>query len=547
MNMGIKRFFKSEQKTIGKATLIIAIFIVFSRILGLIRDRLLASTFGATIELDIYFASFKIPDLIYSIVLAGGVLVSLLPLFSDYYKKNEKEAWKLINSIINIFLIALIVIAFFLFIFTPELISLILPGLNPDYVGETVNLTRLLFLAVFFLGLSSIFSTVVNYFNRFLIYSIAPVLYNLCIILGILFLAPKIGIFGPAIGVVMGSFLHFLIQFLCSLNYGYKYSLILDIHFKGVKDFFKLLFPRIISAAAGQINLLVITAISSTIAVGAITFFNLADNLRFLPVGFIGISFATAVFPHLSKSVTDKNMSEFSINLKKVFQDVLYLALPISILTFVMRDLIVSIILKTGEFSSLAVEITGACLGIFALSLVFQCLEPTLLRAYFSIKDTKTPAIISLIFLATNFILSFLFVELLKQNEFLNSFILNMFHLKSPEHVLLLGLVFAYNISLVIDFILLSWFLKKKIGGLDLKKSIIKISISSIPMLMVALFIIGLFNKMALDNFWINLLEFSLVTIFSFATYFIFTYILKTEEAQRIKQFLLNTLDKTLK
>ncbi|NMB47804.1 hypothetical protein GYA01_03130, partial [Patescibacteria group bacterium] len=175
--MGIKSLFKSEQKTIGRATFVIAIFIVLSRLLGLIRNRLLASTFGPTAELDIYFASFKIPDLIFSLILAGGVLVSLLPLFSDYYKKNKAQAFKLVNSIINIFLIALLFIAFFFFIFTPNLVNLLLGGLSLEYIPLAIGITRLLFLSVFFLGLSSIFSTITNYFNRFLIYSLAPVLY----------------------------------------------------------------------------------------------------------------------------------------------------------------------------------------------------------------------------------------------------------------------------------------------------------------------------------------------------------------------------------
>ncbi|MFA7141999.1 MAG: murein biosynthesis integral membrane protein MurJ [Candidatus Paceibacterota bacterium] len=531
--MSLKDFFKSEQKTIGKATFVIAIFTVFSRFLGLIRNRLLASTFGPTTELDIYFASFKVPDLIYSIVLAGGVLVSLLPLFSDYYKKNKEKAWELINSVMNIFLIALTILAIFLFIFTKPLVSFLLSSLDPSYIDLAVSLTRILFLAVFFLGLSSIFSTITNYFNRFLIFSLAPILYNLSIILGLVFLSPKIGIFGPAIGVLIGSFLHFFIQFLCSLNYGYKYKPILSIN-KATKDFFKLLFPRIISSSASQINLLVITIISSSIAVGAITFFNFADEIRLLPVGLIGISFATAVFPHLSKSITEKNTKEFVNNFKKVFQNILYLIIPISILTFLMKDLITSIILKAGAFSSSAVQVTGLCLGVFALSLVFQCLEPTLLRAYFSLKDTKTPAIISLVFLLINLVLSFLFVSILKENIALNTFFLNFFNLKESEHVLLLGLVLAYNISLIIDFQLLYFFLKKKIGSLSLKQNILKLLISSLPMILVAEILIKLFNN-NLDHLFINIIEFTLVTLLSFITYFGFTRMLKVETAINIK------------
>ncbi len=533
MNMGIKSLFKSEQKTIGRATFVIAIFVVLSRLLGLIRNRLLASTFGPTAELDIYFASFKIPDLIFSLILAGGVLVSLLPLFSDYYKKNKAQAFKLVNSIINIFLIALLFIAFFFFIFTPNLVNLLLGGLSLEHIPLAIGITRLLFLSVFFLGLSSIFSTITNYFNRFLIYSLAPVLYNISIILGIIFLSPEIGILGPVIGVIIGAFLHFFIQFLCSLKYGYKYKVEIDFHLKGVKDFFKLLFPRIIGAGAGQLNLLVITAIASLIAEGAITFFNFADEIRLLPVGLIGISFGTAVFPHLSKSIINNDLKEFSLNLKRVIQSILYLIIPISILTFLMRNLIVSIVLKTGAFSISAVEITGACLGIFALSLIFQCLEPTLLRAFFSLKDTKTPALISLIFFLINLVLSLSFVELLKSNVALNNFFMYFFHIKEPEHILLLALVLAFNISLIIDYWLLYYFLKKKIGALNLKQNTIKLSLACIPMTLIALITLKLFNN-NLDNLFVNVVKFGTVTLFSFVTYFAFTRIFKVEESKKI-------------
>lgn len=532
-------FFKAEQNTIGKATIVIAVFVVLSKILGLIRDRLLASTFGVSAELDIYFASFRVPDLIYSIVLAGGVLVSLLPLFSDYFKKNKEESWKLINSVINIFSLILIIIAIFLFIFTSTIVKILLPEIDPMFLDTAVNLTRILFISVFFFGLSSIFSTVLNYFNRFLIYSIAPVLYTLSIVLSILFLSSIFGIYAPAIGVVIGSFLHFFVQFYVSLKYGYKYKFVLDFKFKGLKDFFRLLFPRIISAAASQLNLTTITIIAGTITVGSITYFNLADNLRFLPIGLIGISFATAVFPSLSKSITEKNTLEFCTNLRGVLQDILYLALPISILTFVMRDLIVNIIYGAGQFSGEAVSVTSACLGIFALSLIFQCSEPTILRAFFSLKDSKTPAIISIIFLFINLTLSLGFVYLLQVNENLNATLLNLFNLNNPEHALLLGLVLAYNISLVIDFILLFVFIRRKIGDFEIKKIqafLVKIFFSSVIMTVIALFIMSLFNN--LNGFWMNLFEFIAVTIISFIVYFILTYILKTEEARKLGQFL---------
>lgn len=528
-------FLKAEQNTIGKATIVIVISVIFSKILGLIRDRLLASTFGANIELDIYFASFKVPDLIYGVVLAGGVLVSLLPLFSDYYKRNKEEAWKLINSIINVFSIILVIIAALLFIFTETVVKILLPELDPIFLNTAINLTRVLFVSVFFFGLSSIFSTVLNYFNRFLVYSIAPVLYALSVVLGIVFLSSTFGIYAPAIGVVVGSFLHCFIQLYVSLKFGYRYKFVLD--FKAIKDFFKLLFPRTISAAVNQINLTIITIIAGTIAVGAITYFNLANNLRYLPIGLIGISFATAVFPSLSRSITNKNVTEFCANLRRVLQEILYFMLPVSILTFIMRDLVVNIVYGAGQFSGEAITVTSACLGIFALSLVFQCLEPTILRAFFSLKDSKTPAIISVIFLFVNLFLSLGAVYLLQTNEGLNAIMLNLFNLTNPDHALLLGLVLAYNISLILDFLLLFIFLRKKIKDFEIKKVkgfLAKVCFASIIMTIVALFIIRLFGE--INGFWMSLIVFTIITIISFIVYFVLTCMLKTEETERIKE-----------
>lgn len=537
--MNIKKLLRSEQKTIGKATGVIAIFIMLSRLLGLVRDRLLASTFGASVDLDIYFAAFKIPDFIYSMILAGGVLVALLPIFSDYYSKNKEQAWGLINNIINAFLLILAVISLFFIIFTSQIINLILPGLDPSYLNEAIMLTRIIFFGVFFFGLSSIFSSILNYFNRFLIYSLAPILYNIGIILGIVFLAPIWGIYGVAFGVLIGAFLHFFIQFLASKSYGYKYKLVLDFRFKGLKEFFTLIFPRAIAAAASQFNFIIITAIASTIAIGAISIFNFANNLRFLPVGFIGISFATALFPHLSKSATEDKKEEFKLNFKKVFKTVLYISFPVGVLTFIMRDLIVKTVLESGAFTGYAVEITGACLGVFALSLFLQCLEPILLRGFFSIKDTRTPTIIALIFLAINTIFSFGFVYLLKMSSVLSGYIINLFNLNSLSEVLLLGLTFAFSISLVIEYLLLYIFLKRKIGDFGSKeiwKMFVQIALISIIMSIVAIFSLNIINLGT--GFLMYLTTFVIITLISFLIYFSLSMLFKIEEAQTIKRYI---------
>jgi putative peptidoglycan lipid II flippase len=368
-----------------------------------------------------------------------------------------------------------------------------------------------------------------------LIYSIAPILYNIGIILGIIFLTPIWGIYGVAFGVLIGAFFHFFVQFLASRSYGYKYKLVLDFKFKGLKEFFTLIFPRAIAAAASQFNFIIITAIASTITVGAISVFNFANNLRFLPVGFIGVSFATALFPHLSKSATDNNKEEFRNSFKKVFKTVLYISFPVGVLTFIMRDLIVKTVLEAGAFTGYAVEITGACLGVFALSLFLQCLEPILLRGFFSIKDTKTPTIIALVFLAINTIFSFGFVYLLQTSKCLSITVVKLFNLGSLDEALLLGLTFAFSLSLIIEYLLLYVFLKKKIGDFGSKeiwKSFIFIVLSSAIMSIVAIFLLNHINLGT--GFFMYLLTFIIITSISFLVYFILTTTFKLEEGRTI-------------
>lgn len=537
--MNFKSILRSEQKTIGKATLIIAIFTILSRILGLFRDHLLASHFGAGTELDIYFAAFKTPDLVYSIILAGGVLVSLLPIFSDYIKENKQKAWELINNIINIFLLVLIFFSVLFIIFTSQIVGLLLPGLDPAYLDTAINLTRLIFIGAFFFGLSSIFSTILNYFDRFLVYSIAPILYNLGIIFGIVFLSSSFGIYGAGMGVVVGAFFHFFIQFIASLNYGYRYKPVLDLKMQGVKDFFKLLFPRTIAATASQINLIVITAIASGIAAGAISIFNFSNNLRYLPVGIIGISFATAAFPHLSKSVTDNNKTEFLRKFQKTFLTVLYFSFPVGLLMLIQKDIIVKIVLEAGAFTASATKITAICLGVFSLSLFAQCLEPIILRGFFSLKDTKTPTVISLIFLVVNVLLSLFVVNLLSNNIALNDYFLNLLQLENAQEVVLLGLIFAFNLSLIIDFLLLFIFFKKKTKDLDVKMLLCefgKIVLCSAVMAVFSVLLMDIIEELvSISGFFSYLFEFCAITISAFAFYFILSKFFKVKAVDLFK------------
>jgi len=457
------KIFNSQTKTITRGALIIGASYFISAILGLIRDRLLAGRFGAGLELDVYFAAFRIPDFVYNILILGGLIVAFLPLFAEYFSRNKDEVWQMANHVLNAFLIFLISISFIFFILTPWLIKWLFPGFGEEHYKLAIPLIRLLFLSPIFFGISNLLSGILQYFQRFFIYSLTPILYNLGIIFGILFLAPYFGIFGVGMGVVFGAFLHMAIQIPTAINCGFSYKFLLDFKYPALKRIFKLMVPRVFGVAAQQINLIVITAIASTITAGSIAIFSISNNFQSLPVGIIGASFAVAIFPALSRFFAENQKKEFLENFSSIFRQILFFVIPVSVLIFLLRTPIITFIYKTGKFTLSDVQLTSACLGIFALSIFAQSLIPLLARAFFSLQDTKTPTLITFWAVSLNIILCFSFVWLLKSPNIFSNSLIEFFSLFRNENTSLLGLPLAFSISAIFQFILLYFSFKQKI------------------------------------------------------------------------------------
>ncbi|MDP2967280.1 MAG: murein biosynthesis integral membrane protein MurJ [bacterium] len=458
----IRKIFNFQTKTVTFSALLLSISALISGILGLIRDRLLAGRFGASLELDVYFAAFRVPDFVYNILILGGLIVAFLPLFSEYFSRNKEEAWQMANYVLNAFLIFLISISFILFILTPWLIKWLFPGFGPEHYKLAVPLIRLLFLSPIFFGISNLLSGILQYFNRFFIYGLTPILYNLGIIFGILFLVPYFGIFGVGMGVVFGAFLHMAIQIPTAINCGFSYKFLLDFKYPAIKRIFNLMIPRVFGVAAQQINLIVITAIASTITAGSIAIFSISNNFQSLPIGIIGISFAVAVFPTLSRTWTQNQKKEFLGNFSSIFRQILFFIIPISILIFLLRTQIIEIIYRTGKFGLENVQLTSACLGIFTFSIFAQSLIPLLSRAFFSFQDTKTPTLITISAVLLNIILSLSFIWLLKFPNTFSNFFIEIFSLLRKENTVVLGLPLAFSISAIFQFILLYFAFKRK-------------------------------------------------------------------------------------
>lgn len=480
----ISRFLNHKAKNITSAAIILIVATFFSKLIGLLRDRILASLFGAGRELDIYFAAFRIPDFLFQILIIGSLSSALIPVFSEYWeKKTEKEAWKLFNNVLYVFFSILVILGFFLVIFTPQLMRLIIPGFSGEEMKLVILLTRIMFLSPLILTISNIFGALLQYFSRFLIYSFAPIVYNIGIIIGALFFVPKIGVIGLAFGVVLGSLFHLLIQIPPVFFSGFRFQKVFNIKEKGIQKIIKLALPRIIGVAATQINLIVITAIASLLSVGSIAVFNLSNNLQYAPVSLFGISFAVAAFPALSRSFARGEKKKFIQKFTLTFSQIIFFIIPASFFLFILRAQIVRIILGAGKFSWNDTRLTAACLGLFSFSIFAQALIPLVSQVFYSFQDTKTPVKINIFSIIFNIIFSFSFVWLILHLSIVRFFFESFLKLEGVEGISVIGLPLAFSLAAILNVIWLIHAFRKRTKdhwNIKLRNSFLRIFLLSL-------------------------------------------------------------------
>ncbi|KKR21871.1 MAG: putative peptidoglycan lipid II flippase MurJ [Parcubacteria group bacterium GW2011_GWE2_39_37] len=453
----IKKLFNGQISSISTAALLVALSSLVSRLLGVFRDRILAGEFGAGDTLDIYYAAFRVPDLIFNLLILGALSAGFIPLFTKLLseekdQKNNNNAWSFTSSIINILGLALVGLSLLAIIFSEPLMKLFAPGFDAEKLKSTVALSRIMFLSPLFLGLSGIFGGVLQSFKRFFVYSLAPIMYNIGIIVGALYLVPIYGIYGLAWGVVLGAFMHLLIQLPSIYTLGFKYEFKLNFKNQNILSVGRMMIPRTLSLAIAQIDLLVSTAIASTLAAGSLAVFNFANNLQSFPIGIFGISFATAVFPTLSAQVNDKQklVNSFSWTLRQI----LFFIIPATVLFLVLRAQIVRVVLGSGLFNWEDTILTIRTLGYFSLSLFAQASIPLLVRMFYAKQNSKKPFYIGLVSVFSDIVLS----------------------LWLSKYLGVAGIALAFSIANVINFSLLWIFLRKEVGSLDEFKIFISVT-----------------------------------------------------------------------
>jgi len=444
LKTGTSILFRRQTNILSAAIIIMATY-GLSHLIGLFKTRLLIGTFFATSPhlLDAYNAAFLIPDTIFQLLVIGSLSAAFIPVFTRYLVKEEKEAWHVASSSLNLILLVFFVLSIFTFIFVHPLAHLIAPGFDAAQITVMSLLIRIMLVAQLFFCVSGFLTGIIQSHQRFLIPALAPVVYNLGIIFGIICLSPTLGIVGPAIGVVIGALLHMLIQIPLAIRLGFRFLPVFDFRHTGVKEIIRLMPPRTLALGVDQIEQFVSVILTSLLAAGSLSLLNVARLLYAIPASIFGVAIGQAALPTLSQQSGSADRQQFRQTLTTSLLQITFLALPVSILFVILRIPIVRLAFGSHSFPWLATLLTAKTLAVLAVSAVFSAMMQLIIRGFYALHDTRTPLIVGLFAAIFDTVAGILFIAVFKWG--------------------IVGIALAISLTSIIETITLFFLLARKV------------------------------------------------------------------------------------
>ncbi|MCC6312395.1 MAG: murein biosynthesis integral membrane protein MurJ [Thermomicrobiales bacterium] len=399
--------------SLARSATVIAVAFVLSRALGLVREIILARLFGTSIETSAYVSAFRVPDLLFLIIMAGSFGSAFIPVFAGLMGAGRREdAWRLASTVLNLAGIALAATAALAFAFAEPIVHyLVAPGASPEAQALTTETMRILLLSPVFLGLGIAAKGILEGQDRFDLPAFAPVVYNIGTILGAILLGPTMGIKGVAVGVVAGAIGHVLIQTPGLVRSGMRYSPRIDLGAPGLTDVGRLLGPRLIGQAAFQINFIVVTSLAWRTGEASVSAINYAWQLLMLPHGVLALSISTVIFPTMSRLYQQHDLAGLRATLARAIKPLVFLTLPAAVGLFFFRTAIVQTIFQGGRFSAESTALVTPALAWFAAGLLGYAAVEALTRAFYAMHDTTTPVVTGIAIIILNIAIGVLFVD----------------------------------------------------------------------------------------------------------------------------------------
>ncbi|MEX0919483.1 MAG: lipid II flippase MurJ [Parcubacteria group bacterium] len=485
-------FLYRETKTLNQAALLLGFFAFLSQVLAFLRDRLLAHIFGVSAELDIYYAAFRIPDFIFVTVASVVSLSVLIPFIIEKDKQGLDSLREFIDSIFSFFSVLIVSFSVLAFILMPALSGFLFQGMSPDVLTEVVSMSRLLLLSPILLGFSNLFGSLTQAYNRFAVYALAPLLYNVGIIIGTIFLTERFGIFGVAIGVVVGASLHVLVQAPFVAKAGLLPRPSLRFNFAIIRRVTLISLPRTFTLSMTQISLIFLVSLASLMTTGSISILSLSFSLQSVPLSIIGVSYSLAAFPTLSRRFQENDLKAFIEQMSNTARFIIFWALPLTALFIVLRAQIVRVILGSGLFDWDDTRLTAAALALFILSSLFQCLLLLFMRGFYSAGHTKKPFYINLfstIFLGLS---AYGLTQVFYLNEGFRYFISSLLKVGDLTDTAVLMLPLGFSIATIVNALVHWYYFEKEFKGFSTRVRVTLIQSLGVSVIMGAAAYVGL-------------------------------------------------------
>lgn len=440
----------------NQAALVLAVFSLLSQFIGLFRDRFLASVVGPSATLDVYYAAFRVPDFLYNAIASLFSVTVLIPFITAHIKKeNDNKMATFSNSLLSAYFIGMVSISAVIFVLMPWISHLVSPGFSVMQHSDLVLYTRIMLLSPFLFGLSSLFSSFTQVKQKFLSFAIAPLLYNIGIVIGIIFLYPHFGILGIIMGVILGALFHTCIQIPSLLSVGKLPRFTRNIDWAMIRAVIKQSLPRTLGLSITNIIFITMSAIASLLVIGSISVFQLSYNIQTTPLMIIGISYAVAAFPTLTKLFEEGKKSEFLSLIHRATRNILFFSIPCALFFIVLRAQIVRVLLGAGAFSWNDTRLVAGALALFSISVTAQSLTLLLVRGFYAKGNTKTPLKINLIGLLLTVLATVSLLFTFKESLVFQQFIISLLRVDGVTGVPVLLLPFGFSIGQIANVVLL--------------------------------------------------------------------------------------------
>lgn len=437
----------STRRAVASAAGMIMVAILVSRIMGFFRETIAGKLFDR-MATDAFFAAFVAPDLMYYFLVGGALSAAFIPVFTQYLAAgDEREAWKVASSFLNIAVILLVIVTAMGVLFAPALAPLVAYKFTGEKARLLVYLIRIMFPAVFFTALAGLSMGVLNSYQHFFAPAYGPVIYNIVIIIGAYVLGREMGVTGLALGVVGGAASNFLLQLLFVARMRVPYVFSIDLRNPGLRRIGTLMLPALVGLSVTQVNLVVNQNLASGLAEGSITALRFANRLMQLPLGLFALAISTAVFPTMTRQVARGELDQFKNTVSLATRMVFFITLPAAAGLIALRVPIVRLLFEGGEFTRADTLSTAYALLFYSLGLFAHSGVQIVTRAYYSLQDTRTPVKVGLLTVAANILMN---LALLKYTNLAHG-----------------GLALAFSLTGIMNLLVLLAILRVKMGGID--------------------------------------------------------------------------------